>query len=48
VVQANVHIHAAANQLKAWEDMHLLAGSFLCVGVVYDKPAEMIFLQLMQ
>jgi hypothetical protein len=39
---------AAANQLKTWEDMHLLAGSFLWVGIVYDKPAETIFRQLMQ
>ena len=39
---------AAANQLETWEDMHLLAGSFLWVEIVYDKPAETIFRQLIQ
>jgi hypothetical protein len=39
---------AATIQLKIWEDMHLLTGSFLWVRVVYDKPAETIFRQLMQ
>jgi hypothetical protein len=28
---------AATIQLKIWEDMHLLTGSFLWVRVVYDN-----------